>query len=178
MSRTKVRVNTRQIFKKYEEKLIKKTPWEKVAQEFRDYIIDVTIRRSRKNPSNMRALGVLEKNTKNRRKKIARSNSTHPAFSNSGKSNLTLSGALLNAVSPIATRFKKSAMVGFQADSDISHPGYNGVKRKGSEPTMGKIWEGLTGHGKNYNIFEGLQLTQRSYLISRILKPIIRRTSK
>ena len=174
----KVKISTKDLFKKYDKDFVKKVPWDEVAQSFRNYVVDETMRTSKKNPSGMNRFPKLEESTIKYRKRIAKRNSTHPAFAPT-RSNLTLSGALLDAIKPLSQRLvsKGRAIIGYQVDPRMKHPGYKGHKRK-DKPLMVDIWDRLINLNEDYNIFRGINPDPKSYLISRILKPIIRRKSK
>lgn len=178
MFKTKTTINASKLMNNYSKTFIKKKNWKKISTQFRDYVVDTTIRKSGKSPATMEKFKPLENNTKIYRGRIAKINSTHPAYKKN-KANLTLSGALLDAIKPLSQKLlsKKKALIGFYIDPRKKHPGYKGHKRS-DKPLMVNIFDGLVKTDKGYDIFRSLDENQKSYLISRILKPLIRKGKK
>jgi len=96
--------------------------------------------RDKKNPKTGKNYKKLQPSTIEHRKYIARNNSTHSEYS-SDKSNLTLTGSLLEG---LFSRFNKSTGI-LTIDIKGNHPGYKGSKKKtkGSRKSRKEIVEHL-----------------------------------
>ena len=148
MARMKVRINTKNLRMKLSKQFIAKADWSEVSTEIRDLLVN-----------RIRKKGILGSGTKitaikdstvRWRKRIARKNTTHSSYAPK-RSNLTLSGSLLNMIKGFSriNRKKGSVTIGIgyteKRGEPVRHPGYNGYNRKQPIP---KILDGLETVGK------------------------------
>ena len=148
MARMKVRINTKNLRMKLNKQFIAKADWNEVSTEIRDLLVN-----------RIRKKGILGSGQKIRqlkpktitwRKRIASKNTTHPSYA-PRRSNLTLTGTLLNMIKGFSRINKKKGSVtigiGYteKRGDPATHPGYSGWNRKRPIP---QILDGLETVGK------------------------------
>ena len=148
MARMKVRLNTKNIRMKLNKAWVDTADWSEVSTELRDLFVN----RIRKKGilGNGTKITSLENSTVRWRKRIAKNNTTHASYAPK-RSNLTLTGSLLNMIKGFArvNRKKGSVTIGIgyteKRGKPLKHPGYNGYNRKRDIPM---ILKGLETNGK------------------------------
>ena len=151
MARMKVRINTKNLRMKLNKSFIASADWSEVSTEIRDLLVN----RIRKkgilgNGQKITALSTKKNSTIKWRKRIASKNTTHPSYA-PRRSNLTLTGTLLNMIKGFSriNRKKGSVTIGIgyteKRGDPATHPGYSGWNRKRPIP---QILDGLETVGK------------------------------
>ena len=176
MFKARMNVDVSKISLTLSKKIVKRTNWKNVSSQFRDHVVS-TVRDKKKNPYDRKPLEKLEASTRKYRKRIAKQNPLHPSTSTrNSKSNLPLSGQYLDSILSSFTRMKDRVLISFYIDPRKEHKGYKGHNRK-KKKMMTDVARGLS-QLKNYDLFQGIDEEQKSYLITRILKPLIRGKKK
>jgi hypothetical protein len=109
------------------EKIVSEAPYDRIAKSTVKDIQQTA--RSGVSPATGRKFAKLKDSTIKNRKRLAKLNPTHPDYS-TGKSNLTFTGQLINAIRSLVVRFGSEVRINIFVDASTRKPYRTGKKSR------------------------------------------------